>query len=260
MGIRKKFSVLAKVRDTFGFGEVVKLILRKMSLPKIFTQKSINEFPSRLHKIETVDELESWFKDRSDVEVGWKNLNIEYKRTLDYCSFIQERHGFFDSAYDMGDLALHAMVGIIYFYGPKKILETGVAAGKSSAIILSAIALSKSDAKLVSTDITEKCGILIPEVLKVNWDFRLLRGNLRRAFRKLVQNVPELDMFIHDSNHSIKWENFEVETVFKNCPKVRFVLVDDVHPSICEQFNQDTWDLALLMEPGKLTLLAVMKN
>ena len=50
MGIRKKFSVIAKVRDTFGFGEVVKLILRKMSLQKIVSQKSINEFPSRLHK------------------------------------------------------------------------------------------------------------------------------------------------------------------------------------------------------------------
>ena len=113
---------------------------------------------------------------------------------------------------------------------PQIFVETGVANGASSFFILSALE-KNSFGKLISVDIKNDVGAIVPKSLKSNWDLKVLEGDLRNSFKNLVLSIPKIDIFLHDSDHSYSWQSFEYNTVFNKIDKNGLLVSDDVDSS-----------------------------
>ena len=111
--------------------------------------------------------------------------------------------------------------------------------------------------KLVSTDITVNCGELVTENLKRFWTLETLSGNIKKQFIDVVKKHREIELFIHDSNHTAKWEMFELLTVLKYCENLRFIIVDDVQANVIHKLIDLEWNTLLLRDGDKKSLLAI---
>lgn len=137
---------------------------------------------------------------------------------------------------------------LLYFlvrkYKPQVIVETGVAAGKSTGFILQALKDNKSG-KLYSIDLPFQWysygsfnlhldslpagklpGYLIPEDLKKNW--KLIIGDTYDKLPKLLKKLDKIDMFFHDSEHTYKTMMFEYETAWPHLNRKGMLLSDDI--------------------------------
>jgi len=113
---------------------------------------------------------------------------------------------------------------------PKIFLETGVADGSSSFFILSALK-KNSFGKLISVDIKNDVGAIVPESLKSNLDLKILEEDLRNSFKNFVLSIPKIDIFLHDSDHSYSWQSFEYKMVFNKINKNGLLVSDDIDNS-----------------------------
>lgn len=126
--------------------------------------------------------------------------------------------------------AIEEKAGLYLYYlirtkKPKIVLETGVANGFSSRMILSAMNKNRKG-KLVSVDINGNVGQLLDKMDKSRWDLRV--GDPANIFIKTVSTLKDVDIFIHDSDHSYKHMLFEFNSVYPKMSKDGFILSDDV--------------------------------
>ncbi len=129
---------------------------------------------------------------------------------------------------------------------PKIVIETGVANGVSSSMLL--LGLEKNNSgKLFSIDFSrtntiskkgatkipknKTVGWLVPIHLKKRWDLRI--GDSKKILPILLEEQKECDIFLHDSNHSYEHMTFEFETVSQHVKKL--ILSDDIARN--EAFN-----------------------
>lgn len=127
---------------------------------------------------------------------------------------------------------------------PKIIVETGVAAGESSAYILQALS-DNGFGKLYSIDLPfqwyiygnhtlhldslpsgKMPGYLVPIRLRSNW--KLILGNTYDKLPQLLRKLGKIDIFLHDSEHSEKTMKFEYELSWPHINKNGILLSDDV--------------------------------
>lgn len=121
---------------------------------------------------------------------------------------------------------------------PESMIETGVAHGASSWIILNAMH-KNGKGRLYSIDLPDhdthagynfktkpKTGWLVPVQLKSNWELHL--GDAKILLPEILNKLGSVDIFFHDSDHSYEHMKFEFETVF---PFINdgLILSDDVH-------------------------------
>jgi len=145
---------------------------------------------------------------------------------------------------------------------PKKVVETGVAYGNSSAYIL--LALQKNEkGTLYSIDSIfrpweskEMIGSVIPNNLRENW--KLIVGKSKERLKKTLLELEEIDIFFHDSLHTYKNMMFEFETAWPMIKKDGFLISDDVignnaFNDFCNSENiiptilgNDNWSLGLV--------------
>lgn len=135
-------------------------------------------------------------------------------------------------------LLLYTAVRIIK---PEVIVETGVANGKSSAIILLALNHNKSGT-LYSFDLPNKkgntledgsqthtyekeVGWLVPDYLKNSWKLYLGDSLELMASNKLPDNI---DIFFHDSLHTYNHTMGEIEIAISKARSNALILVDDI--------------------------------
>jgi predicted O-methyltransferase YrrM len=128
---------------------------------------------------------------------------------------------------------------------PENIVETGVANGVSSTIILTAINLNKKGI-LHSIDLPTKfwdktdyrkedkvqvkndqVGWIVPKELRNNWSLTL--GKSKEKLPEVVKEIKKLDMFFHDSEHSYENMMFEFTTVWPYIVKKGIIIADDVN-------------------------------
>ncbi len=126
---------------------------------------------------------------------------------------------------------------------PEIIVETGGAAGKSTAFILLALRHNRTG-RLITLDlppdqaVEAKQGItwwtevmslcfLVPDILREYHELRL--GDAKRLLPELVGEVREIDMFRHDSDHSYEHMMFEFETISPALRVGGILTSDDVH-------------------------------
>jgi len=127
---------------------------------------------------------------------------------------------------------------------PEKIVETGVHRGVSSLFILQAlhdnnkgklysIDLPMSEYKQDNSDMTkstlpiEKIGTCVPKNLRSRWE--LIFGDSKEKLPKLLQELSEIDVFLHDSKHTYEHMKWEYETAWGFIKKNGCLISDDTN-------------------------------
>lgn len=116
---------------------------------------------------------------------------------------------------------------------PAAVIETGVAHGISSRIVLEA--LNRNDkGRLWSIDLPHpfahelhwQTGVAVTDACRPRWTY--LEGESRRRLPPLVKEIGTAELFIHDSLHTAKNTLFEMEQVASVMPRGGIMLVDDI--------------------------------
>jgi hypothetical protein len=137
--------------------------------------------------------------------------------------------------WDDGDPGLaRAIWCLIRHLGPEKVVETGVARGVTSRVILEALAragtghLWSIDLPAMDPTLHGQIGIAVPESLYPRWTYST--GTSRRRLPKLLDEIGPVDLFVHDSSHTERNILFELRQAW---PAVRrgALVADDVHQS-----------------------------
>ena len=114
---------------------------------------------------------------------------------------------------------------------PKITIETGVANGDSSFFVINAL-LKNSSGTLYSTDIGRNVGALITDEERQVWHLKMLEANrIKKSFSVFMESLGELDLFVHDSEHSYSWQLFELESAYKHAHVGSYICSDDVDSS-----------------------------
>lgn len=129
---------------------------------------------------------------------------------------------------------------------PSTVVETGVCNGYSTAVILKALDENGSG-QLYSIDLpdfgeedeeiwdekggwiipsSEEPGWLVDEKLRENWE--LILGNSNEELPKLLSELGEIDVFIHDSEHSYQTMMLEYCVAWRYLKKDGKLISDDV--------------------------------
>lgn len=101
----------------------------------------------------------------------------------------------------------------------KRVVETGVARGVSSRIILEALKscpesrLWSVDLPLLAEEWADIVGTAVPNRLTSQWIY--VRGSAKRALPRLLDGIGPIDMFVQDSRSTLAAASFEFETAWK---------------------------------------------
>lgn len=138
------------------------------------------------------------------------------------------------------------LFAIIRRFRPKTVIETGVAQGVSTYVMLKAIALN-GFGKLISIDLPnydpagysykgaerdkvhipvgKASGWLVPQELRKDWVLKL--GPSSKILTTLEPET-QVDMFFHDSEHSFENMTFEFEWAYSHISRGRIIVSDDI--------------------------------
>jgi hypothetical protein len=113
------------------------------------------------------------------------------------------------------------------------VIETGVAHGVTSRIVLEALNLN-DHGRLWSIDLPHpldhrlhaEIGVAVTDACKPRWTY--LEGTSKQRLPPLVPQVGAVQMFIHDSLHTAKNTLFEMEQAARAMPPGGVMLVDDI--------------------------------
>jgi hypothetical protein len=129
---------------------------------------------------------------------------------------------------------------IVRLCQPTVVVETGVESGRSSALILTALE-KNGRGKLYSIDLPDETlmkrippgergnmssGWVVPEKLRKRWD--LIIGDSKTILPKLLDQLGEVDIFLHDGEHSYENMLFEYRLSWAHIKKGGYLLSDDI--------------------------------
>jgi len=115
---------------------------------------------------------------------------------------------------------------------PETVVETGVAYGVSSAFILQALeengrgVLHSVDLPPLRRGYARSWGVAVPEELKSRWT--LHRGSSGLVLPGLLEKLGTVDVFLHDSLHTLRNMRREFESVWPRLRAGGVLLADDV--------------------------------
>jgi hypothetical protein len=118
---------------------------------------------------------------------------------------------------------------------PSVVIETGVARGVTSRIVLEA--LDRNDrGHLWSIDLPHprdkhlhaQIGAAVPSSHRGRWSY--VEGSSRRRLPSLLRSVAQVDLFIHDSLHTARNTRFEMERTLHALAPGGIMVVDDISP------------------------------
>jgi hypothetical protein len=115
---------------------------------------------------------------------------------------------------------------------PKNVVETGVAHGISSRFILEALErngsghLSSIDLPPIERFRQSEVGVAVGDRYADRWSY--IKGSSRLRLPKLLSQLGEIDLFIHDSLHSERNVRFELDRAWAFVRPGGALVVDDV--------------------------------
>lgn len=124
---------------------------------------------------------------------------------------------------------------------PASVVETGVARGITSRVILEALArdgdgrLSSIDLPALDTAIHSEIAAAVPSELRGRWTY--VNGTSRRQLPPLLAQLGQIELFVHDSSHTTRNLRFELEHAWNALSKGAIV-ADDIERN--EAFGQFT--------------------
>jgi len=235
----------------------------------IFPKRAIKEF-GRSHRL--VYRM-ARVRFRMDTPEGFYHL-VTHRDSTEYASYVQELH---DSAFyqnlaeqvrtmelmegarptlrglNPGHLTTRGkpepgllLYSLVRAMKPGTVVETGVANGFTSAIILKALEMN-NHGTLHSIDVFPKresqamaasVGIFIPEGAETGWlvptalesRWQYIEGEATTALPALLNDLEWIDMFFHDSHHSYDHVLFEYRLAWEHLRSNGVLLSDDVGP------------------------------
>ena len=119
---------------------------------------------------------------------------------------------------------------------PATVVETGVAHGVTSRVVLDAMQrvgrgqLFSIDLPAVDPALHREIGIAVPDRLKGRWTY--VAGTSRERLPELLRRNGEPGVFIHDSLLTGRNTRFELSTIWPVLRPGGVVIVDDVHRSL----------------------------
>ena len=116
---------------------------------------------------------------------------------------------------------------------PEVVIETGVARGVTSRIVLEALGRS-GRGHLWSIDLPyaldhrlqAQTGAAVPDACRARWSY--LEGSSRQRLPPLVKEVGHVETFIHDSLHTARNTVFELDQVASVMSQGGVMIVDDI--------------------------------
>lgn len=115
---------------------------------------------------------------------------------------------------------------------PNKVVETGVAHGVTSRIILEALQRD-GNGRLCSIDLPplertwrQQVGAAVGDRYRDRWSY--IKGSSRRRLLPLLSELGQIDMFIHDSMHTERNVRFELDRAWGALKPGGALVVDDV--------------------------------
>lgn len=136
--------------------------------------------------------------------------------------------------YSDADLSLVQAVWCAVFHlQPNVVIETGVAHGVTSRVILEALARngrghlwSVDQPLLFDSSLDAQIGAAVPAELLSRWTY--VRGSSRRQLPSLLRTLGTVDVFVHDSLHTARNTEFEMSQAFSALSPGGVMLVDDI--------------------------------
>jgi len=116
---------------------------------------------------------------------------------------------------------------------PVNVLETGVGRGITSHFILQALTQT-GEGHLWSIDLPppgrpdlrDQVGVAVSPALRSRWSY--VKGSSRRRLPGLLDDLHEIDLFVHDSRHSARNLLYELEHARRAVRRGGFLIADDV--------------------------------
>lgn len=156
-------------------------------------------------------------------------------RTREFVLHLRSCEADFHSGFNSADLwAKKVLVqyAVIRALKPDVVVETGVASGVSTSYLLLALAkncrgvlhsIELGDASYLPAG--KAPGWIVPEWLKPRWHLHV--GDAVSLLPAVLAELPEVDVFIHDSLHTYEHMKFELETAYRHIRPGGLLLADD---------------------------------
>ncbi len=132
-----------------------------------------------------------------------------------------------------GDAGLtRAIWCLVRHLKPQRVVETGVAHGVTSRVILDALERNEQghlwsiDLPPLERDWRKQVGVAVGSHHKDRWSY--IKGSSRRRLPGLFSQLGQIDLFIHDSLHSERNVLFELERAWAAVKPGGAIVVDDV--------------------------------
>ena len=109
---------------------------------------------------------------------------------------------------------------------PSLVVETGVANGVSTSLILAAMD-HISHGKLISVDISPDAGVIVDHN-HPRWTLKVTDGS-NNQLSKTFQGIDNVDLFIHDGDHSYEHQEFEYNFFAHKLSINGFLMSDDIN-------------------------------
>lgn len=145
-----------------------------------------------------------------------KEYIVEFRLNQEFQNSVEEKMSVLSKRqHSSWDYSIGITLGLVLYVicrrqKPDIVVETGVASGVSSSHLLCALEQNKRG-QLYSIDLPwwqeNQSGWLIPDYLRHRW--HLILGRSSEKLAPLMRKVTEIDIFLHDSDHSYQnmlWE------------------------------------------------------
>jgi predicted O-methyltransferase YrrM len=119
---------------------------------------------------------------------------------------------------------------------PARVVETGVAHGLTSRIILQGLEnngagqLWSIDLPAVDSALHSEIGMAVPADLRSRWTY--VSGTTRERLPHLLNELGEIDLFVHDSLHTGRNTRFELDSAWPVMRPGGVAVVDDIDHSL----------------------------
>jgi hypothetical protein len=166
--------------------------------------------------------------ERANVGALWREIASELQASG--LRFGRETYGEYS---DSEESVARAAWCTVLHERPSVVVETGVARGVTSRIVLEA--LNRNDrGHLWSIDLPHlfdkslhpQTGAAVPESFRGRWTY--IRGSSRRRLPTLFRALGQVDLFIHDSLHTARNTRFEMERTLRVLAPGGVMIIDDI--------------------------------
>jgi predicted O-methyltransferase YrrM len=133
--------------------------------------------------------------------------------------------------FTIGTEASFLIYGLVRLRRFESILETGVANGHSTYYLLHALR-ANGRGRLCSVDIGTDVGVLVDPAERAAWTYLgLAAGREREDFQACLDRLRPIDLFLHDSDHTYRWQMFEYRSAWASLGSGGLFLSDNVDHS-----------------------------